>query len=340
MATALQEFQGNLTKMEDQLKNVLPCNISPKKFIQVVVTAVQNKPNLLDLNRASLFTACKTCAQDGLVPDGREAALVPFKGQVKYMPMVAGVLKTIRNSGELGMIDACVVYEKDEYESWTDEKGPHFKHKKCYTDRGNPILTYAYANTKDRFVYFEEIDENQMNKIEKTSKTTDVWKGPFRDEMKRKSALHRLSKRLPKSSDIEQVMERDNDFYDLETPQEEKSGSDEPVKSSLEKVIEKETDKKEVVDTEFISEESKEITGLIVDIIEKKGPKATKYGCKIGELWYGTFSTTVRDVIIDSKEKKCNVKIIYETSEGKNNILKIDQIWEEEATVAEKDVPI
>ena len=84
------------------------------------------------------------------------------------------------------------------------------------------------------------------------------------------------------------------------------------------------------------------VVGLITDTMEKVGPKATKYGCKVGDMWYGTFSTTKRDIMEEAKKKGENVKIIYEVAmvdgQQKNNIKDITAIWENE--VEEKNVPI
>lgn len=124
--TALKEFKDTwlADSIQDSLKSTLPPHINRDRFNSVVFMALSVNPELLKLNRQSLFNACLLAATDGLLPDKREAALVKFKEEVKYMPMVSGVLKKIRNSGELGMIDSAVVYEKDTYEAWIDEKGP------------------------------------------------------------------------------------------------------------------------------------------------------------------------------------------------------------------------
>jgi recombination protein RecT len=89
---------------------------------------------------------------------------------------------------------------------------------KARGERGNPFLTYAFAITKDGGFYFEEIDEKQMGEIEKASRAKmGPWKGPFRDEMKRKSAIRRLAKyRLPSSTDLDDIIRRDDEFFDLD----------------------------------------------------------------------------------------------------------------------------
>lgn len=210
-------IRQTLTTMSKQFELVLPPSISVDKFVRIVVTAVQNNPKLLEVNRNSLFSAAMQAAQDGLLADGKEGAIVPYKNVAKFMPMINGICKRIKQSGELKTMDAVVVYENDKYRAWTDERGQHFEYEKTRQDPGNPICTFAYAITKDGGLYFEEVDESQMADIENCSKAGDSpWKGPFRDEMKRKSALRRLAKyRLPVSSDVLDLIQREDEMYEL-----------------------------------------------------------------------------------------------------------------------------
>ena len=313
--TPLDEVKQNLSRMQTDFKMVLPPNISPERFMRVAVTAVQNNPELLNGNRASLYNACIKAAQDGLLPDGREAVLTPFKGMIQYIPMIQGVLKKVRNSGELATVDAQVVYANDEYESWLDEKGQHFKHKKVLENRGDPILTYAYALTKDGALYFEEVTEEQMGKIEAMAKTGTVWKGAFRDEMKRKSALHRLSKRLPMSTDLQNVITRDEELYELPAGP---VAPAKPTSSRLDNIIETQVvpvapepgtgtppapngagdsnpDPSGNKTTEGVIGECKFKAG------ETKGKAWTKYGVKIAEDWYATFDTKIYEACLELK---------------------------------------
>lgn len=214
----IDEVRMSLTKMEPEFLKVLPSHISPDKFSRTAITALQNNPSLIDCDRRSLYGACLAAATDGLLPDGREGAIVPFAGRAKWMPMVGGIMKKVRNSGEIGDIDAQVVYANDEYDAWIDEKGRHFKFKKNSGDRGEPRLTFAYALGRDGTFYFEEVSEEEMQKIEASARAKDSpWKGPFRNEMKRKSALRRLAKyRLPQSTDLANLTQTEDDIYDVE----------------------------------------------------------------------------------------------------------------------------
>lgn len=222
----IDEVRGTLQKLGPQFKAALPAQIPVERFVRVVQTAVASNLDLLNCDRNSLYAAAMRCAQDGLLPDGREAALVKFGSNIRYMPMVGGIAKKARNSGEIKTMNSEVVYERDHYRHWSDEKGEHFEHEKARGDRGGVVLTYTYAITKEDGFYFEEVDEIQMEAIEKCSKSSDgPWKGPFRDEMRRKSAIKRLAKyRLPSSADLDDVLRADDDMYDLS-----RSSESEPI---------------------------------------------------------------------------------------------------------------
>src|SRR5271154_2351552 len=106
-------FDLMLAEYEPQIAAVLPLHIPPEKFRRVVITAVNLNPDLLKADRRSLFTACVRAAADGLYPDGREAALVMFGNSATYMPMIHGIRKRMRNTGEVTSAEAEVVYERD-----------------------------------------------------------------------------------------------------------------------------------------------------------------------------------------------------------------------------------
>lgn len=201
-----------LTQAEPTFKMSLPPQIPSAKFIRVAQTAIRQNPELASLDRQSLYAAFHKCAADGLLPDGREAAIVRFGQVATYMPMIQGICKKARNSGEIKTINAQVVYKNDAYEHWIDESGEHFKHVPARGDRGEVLLVYAFCQTKDEGVFFEEMSIADLTAIEKMSKQKGgPWSGPFRTEMMRKSAIRRLLKyRVPSSTDVDDII-REND---------------------------------------------------------------------------------------------------------------------------------
>lgn len=212
----LDDLKASLSKLT--FKDALPAHVTEEKFKRVLLTAVSQNADLAECDRTSVFAACMKAAQDGLLPDGREAALVIFKGKAQYMPMFAGILKKIRNSGELASITAQVVHKADKFEFYVDEKGEHLNHRPdMLADRGPLVGVYAVATTKDGAAYIEVMTKAQVDAVRKVSRSGDS--GPWAswyDEMARKTVIRRLSKRLPMSTDLEQVLEHDNENFELE----------------------------------------------------------------------------------------------------------------------------
>jgi recombination protein RecT len=215
-------IRQNLTAMAPSFKAALPAHISVEKFTRVAQTAITGNPDLLEADRQTLFAACVRLAQDGLLPDGREAALVIFNTKdrnsggwvkkVQAMPMIAGVLKKLRQSGEVAKISSQVVYEQDEFVvSYGFDEDVTHRPPALDKPRGRPIGAYATAVLTDGSRLLEVMGLEEINQVRNVSRSKD--KGPWVDwwsEMARKTVMRRLAKRLPMSSDRENdVFERD-----------------------------------------------------------------------------------------------------------------------------------
>lgn len=240
---AAKTFRGDIQRMESEISAALPPHIPAERFIRVVITAVQGDPALLDADRKTLFEASMRAAQDGLLPDKREGALVIFKSRVQWMPMIGGILKKVRNSGELVSIGAHIAYENDRFAYVLGDEERIEHEPKLDGDRGKPRAAYAIAKTKDGGIYREVMSLGEIEKVRKVSRAAN--NGPWVEwweEMARKTVLRRLSKRLPMSTDLDDLIRRDDDLYDFS-----KKGADgqvdrmfKPVANPLQDTIEHE----------------------------------------------------------------------------------------------------
>jgi recombination protein RecT len=214
--TPIEAMRGTLVKMQPEFQAALPPQIPVEKFIRTTLTAVQMNPELLGADRRSLLGACMKAAQDGLLLDGREAAPVIFRTKegpkVQYMPMVGGILKKIRNSGELASISAHVVYSNDQFEYELGDNENIIHKPFLGEDRGKPLAVYAVAKTKDGAIYREVMSVADVDKVRQASRAKDA--GPWVqwwDEMAKKTVIRRMAKRLPSSADVDQVLASDNE---------------------------------------------------------------------------------------------------------------------------------
>lgn len=219
-----------LQNMKPQLQQVLPPQIDVDKFIRTASAAIQQQPDLASSNKSSLFMACQRAAQDGLIIDSREAALVLFNKKdsngnwekhAQYMPMTAGILKKARNSGEIKSINAYAVYENDKFE-YSLGMSPNILHVPNLDEPGEFRLAYAVAELKDGGVQLQVMTKAKIENVRKCSRSgnTDdgkpkgIWKQWY-DEMAVKTVLRKLCKFLPSSTDLDGVVAASDEQFDI-----------------------------------------------------------------------------------------------------------------------------
>lgn len=208
----------------------LPSHITADRFERVVLTAANLNPDLLKADRRSLYNACAKAASDGLLPDGRDGALVIFNTKdgdgwikkVQWMPMVAGIIKKARQSGEIASLGARIVYQNEIDQNRFMHKVvdgiPKVDHDPIlWGDRGKPVLVYSFVQFKDGMVDFEFLHADDVLKIRNVSKSKD--RGPWKDweeEMWKKSAIRRHAKRLPISSELFDTISREDEATEFQ----------------------------------------------------------------------------------------------------------------------------
>ena len=236
-------LRDRVENAKGEFAKALPGHIPVEKFIRTVQTALTMNPDLARAGETkeglqSLMTACTKAATDGLILDGREAALVTFKGVVTYMPMVAGLMKKARNSGDISTIDAILVHKNDEfsYNPATDDAPNH--QPDWFGDRGEVVGVYAVVKLKDGTSQVEVMSRAQVMAIASQSRNAgqyDPKNGKNFGEWWRKTVIRRISKYLPSSSDKDEFMQavqRIDDGFEFEATN---GGATEPAKQPVKK---------------------------------------------------------------------------------------------------------
>jgi recombination protein RecT len=226
-ALTISAVQSHLATLAPEIAKTLPPGMTPERFNRVALTAIQNTPKLLECRQDSLFNACMKAAQDGLLPDGREGAIIPrWDGKEKvtlasWQPMVHGIIKKAKSSGSVASLVANVVYKGEvfEVEMGDDERIVH-RRALGKVKRGEEIAVYAIASLKDGTKEREVMSWQQVMDVRAMSAFPD--RGPWAtstDEMARKTVIRRLSKRLPSLDDgddeLRQAIERVDSEYDF-----------------------------------------------------------------------------------------------------------------------------
>ena len=182
-------------EFQDQAALALPDNVPPRRFVLATVTALMANPDLALSDHASVINALLRAAQDGLMPDGNEAALVLYKGKAQYLPMIGGLRKIAAEHG--WSLSTQVVYANDafDFELGLDER---LVHTPARGNRGDMVAAYAVGRHRDGRRMFEVMQADEIAKVRKSSRAAD--RGPWVDwpeRMWEKTVGRKLFKRLP-----------------------------------------------------------------------------------------------------------------------------------------------
>lgn len=225
-----EEFQSELNDRHDDLANLLPANVKVERFKSAAVAAAKHNPDLLFADKRSLFNALTKAAQDGLLPDGREAHIAIYSTKVQgknggqdtwvkmaqYNPMVYGIRKRAMELGGI-IVDAQVVHKADTFKRVQGD-APQIIHEPADldADRGPMVGVYAIFKKDGVILHREVMNAKEVEDVRAQSKAKDslMWT-KFATEGWRKSVIRRGIKTVPVSEDFERIVRRDDEHFDF-----------------------------------------------------------------------------------------------------------------------------
>lgn len=229
-----EEFQAELNSRSEDIGNLLPSNVKVERFKSAAVAAAKHNPDLLFADKRSLFNALTKAAQDGLLPDGREAHIAVYDTKVKrkipgtnadewvnvpmaqYNPMTYGIRKRALELGNL-IIDAQVVHKNDVFKR-TQGDNPSIIHEPADfdADRGAMIGVYAIFKQDGVILHRETMSAKEVEDVRSQSRNKEglMWT-KFASEGWRKSVIRRGIKTVPVSEDFERIVRRDDENFDF-----------------------------------------------------------------------------------------------------------------------------
>lgn len=180
--------------------------VSPDVFMASFRLAMAKNPEVARCTPVSLMLACMDSAKIALPPDGKKAAIVPYKGEATFVPMRDGIVDVMGRAGYL--VSAQVVYEGEDDPDILDydlgsDPFVRFKPPLDRSDESKVIAAFAVVTAKEGNGKWVELcsakDLAKIARMSKTDKVRKAWPG----EMHRKAPLRRVAKFLPSSPDLD-----------------------------------------------------------------------------------------------------------------------------------------
>lgn len=196
-------FSMMLTSGLQENKDALPPDFNVARFVQNSVALLNNNKTLSEFSKrrgiapikAGLFRG----AYLGLDALNTEFHLIPYGDDLQFIVDYRGAVKLMKKYSvkPVAEIYAEVVKQGDDYSREIIDGEHHVNFKPKPFNEGVVIGAFAVCRFKDGTMIVEELTKAELEKIRSKSKMSNgmAWKD-FTNEMYKKSALHRLKKRV------------------------------------------------------------------------------------------------------------------------------------------------
>lgn len=200
--------------VQRKLREAASKYMTAEDLTRFALIAISKTPDLANCSTVSVLRSLMDAAALGIQPGGLQGRgyLIPRWNkntkalECSFDPGWRGLIDIARRSGVVRSIEAHVVYKGDKYKL-SYGLSPTLEHTPDL-DAGEDreiVFAYAVAFFADGSTQCEVITAAQLKQIEAASAASGgPWKGPWRGEMCRKSAVKRLCKYLP----FDPVLER------------------------------------------------------------------------------------------------------------------------------------
>ena len=206
----LREFRDAARGRAGNFADRLPAGMSADHFLQGLISAAHKNPALLRCNQTELFGAAYSIASLGLEldPEAHQAYIVPYKGKPTPVLDYRGLVELAIRSGKVFAFHADVVREGDEFDHWTDENGPHLRHRPAMGGRyGRPLIgCYAVAQLAGGNSVIAVLDDSEIDHIKSgISNLGPAWRDHEPEKWKI-TAVRRACKLCPKDSALRRAL--------------------------------------------------------------------------------------------------------------------------------------
>lgn len=213
VAVKKESFSVVLTDGLMENKDALPAEFNITRFVQNSVALLNGNDTLKkyagQYGTAQIKTGLLRGAYLGLDALNSEFHLIPYQDKLQFIVDYRGARKLMMKYSVKPIADifAEVVRQGDDYKRWSEDGVQHYKFEPIPFNGGVVTGAFAVCVYKDGTTLIEELSLKDLEKIRSKSKMgrTGAW-ADFTEEMYKKSAIHRLKKRV--SLDFDNEMQK------------------------------------------------------------------------------------------------------------------------------------
>lgn len=224
-----------LMKSWPRIQAVIGNNMSGERLYQLCVSTINKEPKLAECSPESVLSCFMKCSALGLEPSAVDglgrAYILPYgnrrNGSVEatFILGYKGIIDLARRSGQIKSLHAQAVYQGDEFDTWEDETGQHFRfHQARDVEHAEKTLTDVFVNAQlmtGGFV-FEHMTKSEVDQIRRRSKASNngPWVSDY-EAMAKKTVIRRVFPYLPVSVNAASAVGADEttpDYTDVFKP--------------------------------------------------------------------------------------------------------------------------
>lgn len=210
-----------VSNYKNQLEAQLGDEKSAKQFMANAISIIQQTPELLECEPATVFNGLLMMASLGFMPStvSGEAYLIPRKNgktgtkQAQFQIGYQGIV-TLLYSADIQSVDGAIVYEKDGFELVNKEIKHTVNPLLKKADRGKKIGAYTKVKYRGEWTYHfmngEDIEAHGKKFSQSYSSKFSPWQNDPEGWMWLKTVLKQHSKLLPKNPKLQRAIAEDN----------------------------------------------------------------------------------------------------------------------------------
>ena len=200
---------------KERIERMLPDPKMVDQFLYCAETQYgKNRAAFDKCSQLSVLTCLLTSAKYGLLPDGRNAYLIPYGSECTLQFDYKGLIHVVLRDGTATKVQSEVVCSNDKF-SWKD--GRLVTHEICLP-RGNVIGAYCIIHLANGECQYELMDVEEINKVKNCSRGSNSPSSPwntFYNEMAKKTVFRRATKWIKLSPDVLDAIHSEDDSFDF-----------------------------------------------------------------------------------------------------------------------------